>query len=87
MLKKLMIGAAFAAMLTAPALAQTYDPEVGTGNVSAGPNGGGLGAPTGTAGQFGGPYAYEPPSYSNTYAYQPRASQRRHRRVQHMNQY
>jgi len=86
MLKKLMIGLTFAAMLAAPAVAQTYDPEVGTGNVSAGPNGGGLGAPT-VSGQFGGPYAYEPRSYSNAYAYQPRASQRRHRRSQHMNQY
>jgi hypothetical protein len=70
MLKKLMIGAAFVAMLAAPALAQSYDPELGSGNVLAGPNGGGVGGPT-EPGLFGGPYAYEPRSSRNGYAHQP----------------
>jgi hypothetical protein len=37
MLKKIMIGAAFAAMISAPAVAQSYNPAMGTGNVTAPP--------------------------------------------------
>lgn len=33
MLKKLMIGAALAAMIGAPAMAQSWDPSVGSGNI------------------------------------------------------
>ncbi len=33
MLKKLMIGAALAAMIGAPAMAQSYDPSIGSGNI------------------------------------------------------
>ncbi|HEV2628203.1 MAG TPA: hypothetical protein VGV41_06130 [Pseudolabrys sp.] len=33
MLKTLMIGAALAAMIGAPAMAQSYDPSVGSGNI------------------------------------------------------
>ncbi len=33
MLKKLMIGAALAALTMSPTLAQSYDPSVGSGNV------------------------------------------------------
>jgi hypothetical protein len=33
MLKKLMMSAAFAALLTSPALAQSYDPSAGSGNL------------------------------------------------------
>lgn len=82
MLKKFMLGAALAAMFAAPALAQSYDPEIGSGNI-VGPGGGAV-----TAGtpayltphskayahvQSGGGYAYAPGWGSNAYAYQPRA--------------
>lgn len=33
MLKKLMIGAALAAMIGAPAMAQSWNPSVGSGNI------------------------------------------------------
>ncbi len=33
MLKKMMIGAAVAALIASPALAQSFDPSVGSGNV------------------------------------------------------
>jgi hypothetical protein len=33
-MKKLLIGTAFAAMLATPALAQSFDPDFGTGNVN-----------------------------------------------------
>jgi hypothetical protein len=33
-MKKLLIGAAFIAMFATPALAQSFDPDMGTGNVN-----------------------------------------------------
>jgi hypothetical protein len=39
MLKPLVIGAAALALLSAPALAQRYDPDAGSGNIVQGPGG------------------------------------------------
>jgi hypothetical protein len=67
-MKKLLIGAAFVAMLATPALAQSFNPDYGTGNVNPAVNslyGGqrydsqGL-AEQGTRSGGGGPYAYAP---------------------------
>jgi hypothetical protein len=67
-MKKLLIGTAFVAMLATPALAQSYDPNFGTGNVNPAANslyGGqsydseGL-AEQGSLSRGPGPYAYAP---------------------------
>ena len=67
-MKRLLIGTAFVAMLATPALAQSYDPDFGTGNVNPALNslyGGqrydseGL-AEQGSRSGGPGPYAYAP---------------------------
>ncbi|HEX3442230.1 MAG TPA: hypothetical protein VHT93_17965 [Pseudolabrys sp.] len=67
-MKKLLIGTAFVAMLATPALAQSFDPDSGTGNVNPAVNslyGGqrydseGL-AEQGSLSRGAGPYAYAP---------------------------
>jgi hypothetical protein len=77
MLKKMMIGAAFAAVISAPALAQSYDPAMGTGNVTAQPNYGPY-AYRGYAPQPYGygyeAYAYVPDPYVGAYSYVPAPS-------------
>ena len=40
MLKKLIIGAAFSALIASSAMAQSYQPMLGSGNIIPGPNGG-----------------------------------------------
>jgi hypothetical protein len=46
MLKRLMIGLAIAGLSAAPALAQKYVPEAGSGNIVKGPGGGPVTADT-----------------------------------------
>jgi hypothetical protein len=67
-MKKLLIGTAFVAMLATPALAQSFDPDMGTGNVNPPVaslyggqryDSGGL-TSQGAASQESGPYAYAP---------------------------
>jgi hypothetical protein len=79
MLKRLMIGAALAAVLATPAFAQAYYGGAGSGNIVS-PNGAPVSA--GTPAYVGGSakaYAHVPPAggYStpgfNAFAYQPRA--------------
>ena len=67
-LKKLVMGATVAALLTAPALAQAYSPSDGTGNVI------NLPLAEATNGALGvGARAYGPvPDASSAYAYVPR---------------
>ena len=75
MLKKLMIGAAFAAMIAAPALAQSYDPSAGSGNIVS-PNGGPVTAETPPYLGPGNAYAHVGPgggfTAGSAYAYAPR---------------
>ena len=56
-MKKLIMGTMLATLFASPALAQSYSPGFGTGNV--------IDLPAlehgGSAGPFGGPNAYEPP--------------------------
>jgi len=59
-MKKLLMGAAFVALLASPAFAQSYNPDYGTGNVFNVP----AAEAVGVTGSVGGPYAYAPaPSY------------------------
>lgn len=65
MLKKTIMGLGFAALLASPALAQSYDPDLGTGNVMTPPSAvynapAGIGTPEATVGTAGGPFAYAP---------------------------
>jgi hypothetical protein len=77
MLKKLVIGTAVGALLTAPAFAQVYYPATGTGNIInpslAEATNGALGV---------GRSVYGPvPDASSAYAYVPRRRSARHRRA------
>ena len=54
MLKKIIIGAAFSALIASSAMAQSYQPEWGSGNIVPGPNGGFVSAPY-DGERFGGP--------------------------------
>ncbi len=85
MLKKLLIGTALAAMAASPALAQSYYPDVGSGNIVAGPGGPHVRAETSPyvgqrgpaytwlqhrGGVYVRPYAYGG-AYGGAYAYAP----------------
>ena len=72
MLKKIIIGAAFSALIASSAMAQSYQPEWGSGNIVAGSSGGFVTVPYGTE-RFGEPgaYAYERPTVHHRYR-QPR---------------
>lgn len=73
MLKKIIIGAAFSALIASSAMAQSYQPEWGSGNIVPGPNGGFVSTPYdrerfGVPGAYsGGPYAYERPTVHHRY--------------------
>jgi hypothetical protein len=78
MLKKIIIGAAFSALMASWAMAQSYQPEWGSGNIVAGSSGGFVAVPYGTE-RFGGPYA-------GAYAYErPMVHHRYRQSRQHMN--
>jgi hypothetical protein len=70
MLKNIMIGAAVSALMASSAMAQSYQPEWGSGNIVAGSSGGFVTVPYGTE-RFGGPYvgayAYERPTVHQRY--------------------
>ena len=76
MLKKIVIGAALAAMVATPALAQAYDPDAGSGNIVS-PNGAHVYADTPPyLGQSGEAYAHMAPgggyyAPGGAYAYSP----------------
>jgi hypothetical protein len=74
-MKKILIGTAFVAMLATPALAQSFDPDFGTGNVNPALHslyGGqrydseGITAPRSHSRGAGGPYAYAPDGSANS---------------------
>ena len=82
MLKNIMIGAAVSALMASSAMAQSYQPEWGSGNIVPGSSGGFVSSPY--AEQFGGPYAgvYVGTPYSRAYAYERPAYRRYNRQPQ-----
>lgn len=80
MLKKLIIGAAFSALIASSAMAQSYQPMWGSGNIIPGPNGGFANVPY-DAERFGGPYAgaYAEAPFAGPFAYEPPAVHHRYR--------
>jgi hypothetical protein len=75
MLKKLIIGGALAMLIAAPAFAQSYDPEYGTGNVINLP----LAEATNGALGIGANVSASPQQGTSAYAYAPRVRHVRHR--------
>lgn len=84
MLKKLIIGATLAAALSAPALAQSYNPSVGSGNLVPPITQAPAASPYAPGHAYGptGLNALNPFAYFNAYAYEP-APAPRHGRVRH----
>jgi hypothetical protein len=77
MLNKLMAGTAFVALLASSAMAQSYDPSAGTGNIVRDPSVrySGIIMPN----SFRDAYAYEKPGYRDRH-YRPPWEHRRYRR-------
>jgi hypothetical protein len=83
MLKKITMGAVFAALMASSALAQSYQPEWGSGNIVPGSSGGFVSSPNDAQG-FGAPYAgaYLGTPSSRAYAYERPAHRRSYRQQQ-----
>jgi hypothetical protein len=77
MLNKLMMGTALAVLLASPAVAQSFDPAAGTGNIVRNPSVrySGIIMPN----SFRDAYAYEKPGYRDRF-YNPPWEHRRYRR-------
>jgi len=83
MLKKITMGAVFAALVASSAMAQSYQPEWGSGNIVPGSGGGFVTSPY-SGERFGGPYAgaYVGTPYNRAYAYERPAYRRYNRQPQ-----